>query len=243
MSCSRYAPYARMSQQAYQNNGGTPPPGFDVVPVGIPAASNGFQGAAYFNPTTGELVIAFAGTDSPGDVWNDLQIGLSLIPSQFDSAKEFYDAAVAAVPSHSSITVTGHSLGGALAQLVSASRSQEGSTNPPEAVTFNAPGVQSIAADNPGMNIAPNRDYPNITNISNYWDPVSKWDSPLGSSQRTPGGEMDPWAGPFLFVPFALGTALGYGQLGRFLLGQHSISAVMDRLCKPSLPIENYITA
>jgi len=26
MSCSLYTPYSRMSQQAYQNNGGTPPP-------------------------------------------------------------------------------------------------------------------------------------------------------------------------------------------------------------------------
>lgn len=62
MSCSPCAPYARMSQQVYRNNGGTPPPGFITVSYNK-NNSNGFQGAAYYNPTSSELVVAFAGTD------------------------------------------------------------------------------------------------------------------------------------------------------------------------------------
>ncbi|OJX05334.1 MAG: hypothetical protein BGO72_14040 [Burkholderiales bacterium 70-64] len=83
------------------------------------------------------------------------------------------------------------------------------------------------------MNVDPNLDYPNITNFSNFWDPVSRWDSPLGDRQGTPGGERDSSLGPLLFAPFALGIPLGSSALAGFLSRQHSIDAVMDRLCSP----------
>jgi hypothetical protein len=89
--------------------------------------SNGFQGSAYFNSKTNELVVAYAGTDftSIKDLKADLGIGLNLAIGQTDNAKDFLSRAFNNVTenlgvnsNNINVTITGHSLGGYLVQQV-----------------------------------------------------------------------------------------------------------------------------
>lgn len=66
MSCHPAKLYALLVNNAYFTNGGTPPEPWVVLPVdGGADPVSGFQASAYFNPQTGQLVVAYAGTD-PG---------------------------------------------------------------------------------------------------------------------------------------------------------------------------------
>lgn len=107
---------------------------------------NGFQAIAVGKDTNGdgkfnEVVIAYRGSDSALD-WglDDLQIALGLVPSQKAGAVNFYNSIINSdlVSSSANITLTGHSLGGALTQLVAAETGAY-------AVTFNAPGMAEQA--------------------------------------------------------------------------------------------------
>lgn len=103
-------------------------------------AANGFYGVAFRNTETKDVVTAFRGTDQLGvDGWTDLQIGMANVPNQYANAQEFYNSVKgkASKLGDNALTVTGHSLGGGLAQLV-------GAVNGAEAWTFNAPGVKEI---------------------------------------------------------------------------------------------------
>ena len=98
-------------------------------------AKFGFAAIAYKNKTTNEIVIAYRGTDSMGDiVISDVQIALKDDPQQASKAVKFYERVKEMYPD-SEISLTGHSLGGSLAHYVSAAK---GVT----AVTFNAPAVK-----------------------------------------------------------------------------------------------------
>ena len=95
----------------------------------------GFAAIAYKNKTTNEIIIAYRGTDSMGDiVISDVQIALKDVPQQASKAVKFYERVKEMYPD-SEISLTGHSLGGSLAHYVSAAK---GVT----AVTFNAPAVK-----------------------------------------------------------------------------------------------------
>ena len=107
---------------------------------------DGYQGAIYMNER--DVVVSCCGTN-PGqagkllqDLVADIKIGLRMIPSQARSARDMVRAAKAIAGSRRRVSVTGPSLGGALAQVCAV---QE---NVPF-VTFNAPAMQSaIAASN-----------------------------------------------------------------------------------------------
>lgn len=105
---------------------------------GVYESLNSFAAVAYGRYDTNnklqEIVIAYRGTDSILD-WtpSNLQILLTLTPSQKNKAIEFYDK-VAENYEGIDITITGHSLGGALAQLVECDMGAY-------TVTFNAPGM------------------------------------------------------------------------------------------------------
>ena len=95
----------------------------------------GFAAIAYKNKTTNEIIIAYRGTDSMGDiVISDVQIALKDVPQQASKAVKFYERVKEMYPD-SEISLTGHSLGGSLAHYVSAAK---GVTS----VTFNAPAVK-----------------------------------------------------------------------------------------------------
>ncbi|MFC4075473.1 Mbeg1-like protein [Salinithrix halophila] len=106
--------------------------------------SNGFQAIAVKNRATGEIVIAFRGSDTEGkfiDWWGqDATIWTQTTGVQEHNAKKFVEAVKKkSKAKDSSIVLTGHSLGGFHAQMAAKK------TGLP-AVTYNAPGVKP----NPG---------------------------------------------------------------------------------------------
>lgn len=103
---------------------------------GVSSEWAGFQAVAYKNEITKEIVIAYRGTDSLLDgIISDVQIAFNLTPQQTSPAIEFYNKIATSVSGEGyTISATGHSLGGALAQYVAAVVGIS-------AVTFNAPGI------------------------------------------------------------------------------------------------------
>ena len=95
----------------------------------------GFQAAAY---TQGkETVIAFRGTAVAGDVGADLKLGVGMNTNHFSQADDF----VADFLKTENLSLCGHSLGGAIAQIV-------GNRSSLKFATFNAPGVAVVASRN-----------------------------------------------------------------------------------------------
>jgi hypothetical protein len=136
---------------------------------------NGFRAAAYRKNETGEIFIAFRGSEPfdyrPGyggdiDTWlpifkqDSSPYGLK---AQIAQARAFTDRVLAQNPD-SKVVITGHSLGGALAQIEAARTGHRGET-------FNAPGMAGVIAElNPGGRT----DFSNITNHRREGDLVSK---------------------------------------------------------------------
>lgn len=94
--------------------------------------SSGMQAGVFRNRDNGDLVIAYRGTEACNsfcslkelaeaalDVAADVQLALGFVDDQFKHAYNFAQAMVAKYPGHK-ITVTGHSLGGGLAQAAGA---------------------------------------------------------------------------------------------------------------------------
>ena len=138
--------------------------------IGTSEDWNGFAAVAYgrydVNRNLQEIVIAYRGTDNVAD-WtpSNLQILLTFTPFQKNKAIEFYNKVVEEYQGID-ITITGHSLGGALAQYV-ASLKQE------PAVTFNAPGI-----DIPSGGTSEN-----IINYVNMNDPVGSYRAHIGETR------------------------------------------------------------
>ena len=124
--------------------------GWEVVDIN--GGANGLQAIAFgrgkgADGKYAEIVIAYRGTDSLLDATiDDLQIAVGAIPSQTTGALNYYDTILTNLSENGSISVTGHSLGGALAQLVAANRNVG-------AYTFNAPGMASQTAGTGTSNV------------------------------------------------------------------------------------------
>ncbi len=114
----------------------------------------GFEGDIYYKGN--DVVVVYNGTNSPMDIVSDVDMVLNRRPFQTNAAIDLYNQAKILFPD-ANITVTGHSLGGSLAQIVSAH------TGVP-AVTFNAYGTADILAKE-GFN------NPYVLNIKNYGNP------------------------------------------------------------------------
>ncbi len=121
-------------------------------------SGNGFQTTIYQKEN--EIVISYRGTDTPRDWNDDIQMWKTQIPDQYQQANGVYKEIKKIFP-NANITVTGHSLGGSLAQLVSAK-------NGCRAVTFNAYGTGEILNNNDYYNVK----NLNIINYGNPYDPV-----------------------------------------------------------------------
>lgn len=96
---------------------------------------NGFQAATFLGP--GGTVIAFRGTAQTMDGIADLKLGTGMNSTYFDAGEEF----ARRYQGRPDTVVTGHSLGGAIAQIVA---NRGGFVM----ATFNAPGVGVIASRN-----------------------------------------------------------------------------------------------
>lgn len=96
--------------------------------------NDAFQGAAFTRGT--ERVFACKGTSSGMDVIADLKLGTGMNTSQFAEAQDFVQRT--GTGAAGLVTVCGHSLGGAIAQVV-------GNRERMRFATFNAPGVALIS--------------------------------------------------------------------------------------------------
>lgn len=107
-------------------------------------SGNGFYAEMYINSKSKDVVMAIRGTDGGdkdwSDFYSDLQIGLGKTPAQLkyavDAYNQFLLSAKQRLGDTYNLYVTGHSLGGGLASLLSAKMAGL------PTVTFNAPGMQ-----------------------------------------------------------------------------------------------------
>lgn len=97
----------------------------------------GLQAAVFTQGT--EVVVAFKGTTPTqvNDLVADLKLGVGMSTSYFSAAEEY----VSRYATEGNVVATGHSLGGAIAQVV-------GNRRQLPFVTFNAPGVAIVASRN-----------------------------------------------------------------------------------------------
>ncbi len=130
------ATFLQLSQLAAAVYGDVPPPdGWTRIDSGG-AGRFGFQAAAYKGE--GQTVVAFRGTTaSAGDAAADLMLGAGMNTSHYAQADDFVQDYLAA----DGLVLCGHSLGGAIAQIV-------GNRSQMKFATFNAPGVAVLASRN-----------------------------------------------------------------------------------------------
>ena len=111
---------AQMSSAVYQPAGA--PDGWTRLSISSPQNDVGYYASAFRNDSTGEIVIANRGTEpfhsAAGSIdWQaNMAMAANKLPSQYQFAKDFVrqlELANVGVP----VTITGHSLGGSLAQL------------------------------------------------------------------------------------------------------------------------------
>ena len=180
---------ASLAAQAYTPAGKIKPErldGYEVI--GSSTKDNGFAGTA-FRAKDGSIVIAYRGSDDVSDMRSDLQmVNGTKLPEQFYDAQQFYEDIRSQNPD-AKIVVTGHSLGGALSQLVAAHNEDS------FAVAFNAPGTKDIIDRESGLT-----DSGNIYNILVDGDIISGTLAQPGQTQlidvRTDryGNKMHPHA-------------------------------------------------
>ena len=133
--------HERLKQAAlysYDVNKNKIPNGYKLV--GISSHNNGFYACVLKKDNN--IIIAYRGTnsDSWADLKNDISMGVKIKPEQAKNALNLYDQIHYEYP-NCSIELTGHSLGGSLAQIVGATRNIE-------TVTFNAHGTRNFMGKN-----------------------------------------------------------------------------------------------
>ena len=210
--------YAQLSASVYDAGGAGSTNANWIRLENAPAASPGFSASVYekrtVDPVTGatstEIVIAYRGTDDPFfDVGANIQLTvLRQPPQQFSDAVDYYNTIAQRYPD-SAISVTGHSLGGAMASYV-------GTLNPQTQVTaFNAPGIANVVTGVPSS-------YTNVTNYNALFDPVSNltpnqigWiNTVIGSTPK----DIPGWFAAFINFPGIVG----------YLLREHSMANLAD---------------
>ncbi len=115
-------------------------------------SANGFASAAYTNGDGSEIIISYRGTEDTVEDWlANGQIAIGQIPNQFADALSFYLQIKEANPD-ANIIITGHSLGGALAELIGAiaedlSNKSIDSSNYVATYAFNPPGISHLISE------------------------------------------------------------------------------------------------
>ncbi len=136
-----------------------------------------FACASYKNENENKIIIAFRGTDSFGDILGpDFAILAESVPKRdFQYAEKFYLKLKELYPGVQ-IEFTGHSLGGAIAQLMGAKYGHK-------TVTFNAPGMLNCLDD---IGCASSLKYNNIINYSVLNDYVGNFRAHVGDTYYIP---------------------------------------------------------
>ena len=118
-ACQAYT-YAQDAAQVY-NNGPVGTVGCDAASIpSVSSDGQGFYAAVYGNATTG-YVLAFRGTQGTQDWIDDFDQGLNGNNIQFAEARSYFEAVENVMQAcGTSLTIVGHSLGGALAQYAAA---------------------------------------------------------------------------------------------------------------------------
>ncbi|MDL9998461.1 hypothetical protein QTI24_07615 [Variovorax sp. J22P240] len=140
---------------------------------------SGYQGTAYQRVDTGEFIIAHRGTESINDGITDIGMALRGRSNQLDDALAFTKHAVELArktesnyPHSIAISITGHSLGGTLAEITAAKYDLP-------AETFNAYGPTNLKnLKDYGVNM--HGQYPNIVNHVRATDVVGAGSAHLG---------------------------------------------------------------
>jgi hypothetical protein len=189
------------SDAAYKN--GSTPAGYTQVSLSNNCDSNGYCARAYKSLTGDRIVLAIAGTDDKID-WKADTAFINGVPN--DTFKAYVDKAVADLLKLKSeypdkeITLTGHSLGGALAQILAKATALD-------AITFDAPGAAQTMT-NLASQLAPLNQVSwqsgalGISNLRIYGDLVSTVGTQLGS-QITYEPPIPQW----MVDAFPIGTA------------------------------------
>jgi Cadherin-like domain/Bacterial Ig domain len=224
---------ALLSSDAYNEGAygqGSVPPGWVRIEVEQPAgaAESGFHATAYKNELTGQVVIAYAGTNDMKDITgSDFDVLLHNVPAQTAFAIKFAEDAAKEAglgDDLGSITYTGHSLGGGLAQLVA-------EANNAPAMTFNAPGMTFALSPEDQANAA---NQTNITNVNLQLDVVSAIFSPtsggIGNTVTLPASTGQGLLMAAAMLSTALNPALGIAAMAGLGLSQHGIGVVLEQL-------------
>ena len=172
--------YHEILKQAsgYSYKKGDPiPDGYKVI-KSVDNKNTGFHAEVLLKGN--DVIVAYRGTDKifGQDGRNDFAMNRGKIPAQATEAIKLYDQVKQENP-NSDITVTGHSLGGSLSQIVSGIRGCA-------AVTFNAYGVKDMFKD--PANIKED----NVVNYVNEWDPIamSNAENQVGETYAVKGEAM-----------------------------------------------------
>ena len=209
----------QLSGHVYENGEFEIPAGWEKVESSPPSKS-GMQAAVYVNSSTNDLVVAYRGTepDKKDEKWKDFKADAimflnSQISAQYIEALLFYHN-VKKNPKYRgmNVTVTGHSLGGSLAQIVSAQ-------NGCPAVTFNAYGTGDVLKKHFNKK---NLNNLNIINYANIYDPIFRL-----NYKAQPGKSY--------LVPSKLSTSSGRIKKYHFLSGLDKLSK--SREIKPGEPL------
>jgi len=194
----------------------------------ISDTSTGYQGAVFVNADTNKVILVNRGTELSlstlgeviNDVSNDVTMGVGALPAQFVSARLAYDSAkdvaTALGVASSDIVITGHSLGGALAQLL-------GAANGNQTETFNAYGAGNLLGE---LGIADGA-HTNVVNHVLDGDPVSVF-----PGSKMIGGTLDYFTKADTFWNSTIGTFMSFARLDLYFTymgGSHSISNFLDQ--------------
>lgn len=201
------AEFAQLSLRVYEPKPTHPAGGwYRLMQQELPS---GFFAATFYKQSTKEYVVAFRGTEptDTGDLTADLDIARKTLPRQYHEAIAFASDSISKLKVRN-FSITGHSLGGALATIVGAGT---GKTT----VAFNGPGMKKALAKS---RLRLDRTE-NIYNFRSSHDPVSRHGQLVGKTFSLATGKP-PRSYYWLGTP---GTIYTVAKKGHFYYQQHSI--------------------